>query len=419
MFAIYLIAAAIVGILPALLVFVIGQTLANHIDENLRQQKWALFWLVAASLLILPYTIFAPTFLTSAPGLVLALAAPALWCALGLLMLNASVLRQIWRTRRVLVSMLVGWLLVALVIIALGNVYIALFVLVPSLLIALLWGVGRSVRLVALLVFSLLLAAILLLDAFGVLASHSIFNQTNLRRVYELVAVLASMLGMAISAIWVYRAYDPPPDEHLHRLLYFGMALLLVFGVCAVTFRHGVLTQATGRAAEDHFPFGALAAALASGLMLAFSLKDSARRVGIAYLVITPLLIGVTYSLGFAMNPVAVTEGRLARLNQAIQSYHEEVGVYPPDLASLVPGYAEYILGPLTGRGQVWCYQAGNDYYRLGYVWFQRYYDYPDASKDFTVPYYEIKIPYAAGTPPSGEWMCDQELRYFQGTGGL
>jgi hypothetical protein len=419
MFAIFLIAAAIVGILPTLLVFFIGQMLANNPDENLRQQNWALFWLATASLLMLPYAIFARNFLTSAAGLVLSLVAPTLWCALGLLLINWQVARQLWQSRRVLVTLLLSWLLVALIIIALGSIYIALFVLGPSLLIALLWGAGRSLGIVSLLVITLLLVAVLLLDATGALASHNLFIQPGLRAAYKIVSSVVTVLALCFSAIWVYRAYKSPPVEPKRKALYLGMALLLVLCACAVTLRHGLLTKATGRASEDHFPFGALAAALASGLVLAFSLKDTARRAGIAFLVITPLLIVVSFSAGFAMNPVVITEGRLARINQAVQSFHQDVGVYPPDLATLVPVYAKNILGPLTGRGQVWCYQAGNDYYRLGYVWYQRYYNYPGESAPVWEPYYEIKIPYAAGAPPSGEWMCDQELRWFKQTGGL
>jgi hypothetical protein len=419
MSVIFFIAAAIVGILPALLVFVIGQTLANQTDDDLRQQKWALFWLEIAALIMIPFAIFAPTFLTSPAGLVLALVAPTLWGALGLLLMNLRSLREVMRTRRTLVVLLLLWLLVSLIITALGDVYIALFVLVPSLLVALVWGAGRKLDVTALLLISLLLAAILLLDAFGALANHDLFIQPRLRSLYEGLSALTVVFALGFSAVWVYRAYQPPPAGTSQRALYLGMAALLVLSACAVVLRHGLLTKATGRAAEDHFPFNALASALVSGLVLALSLKSGSRRVALAYLFVVPVLIVVTFSIGFSMNPVAITEARLSRINQAIQSYKQDIGVYPPDLATLVPGYAKTVLGPLTGRGQVWCYQAGNDFYRLGYVWFQRYYNYPDGSQDFTVPYYEIKVPYAAGTPPSGEWMCDQELRSLKRTGGL
>ncbi len=419
MLFIFFIAAALVGILPALLIYFTVQAVANIPDENLRQQKWALFWLEIAALIMLPFAIFAPTFLSSPAGLMLALVAPTLWGALGLLLMNLRALRQVLKTRQVLVVLLLLWLLASLIITALGDVYIALFVLVPSLLVALVWGAGRSLGVTALLVITILLATILLLDAFGVLANHDLFIQPRLRSLYEGVSALTVVFALGFSAVWVYRAYQPASEGKSQRALYLGMAALLVLSACAVVLRHGLLTKATGRAAEDHFPFAALASALVSGLVLALSLKAAARRIALAQLVLVPVLIVITFSIGYYMNPVAITQARLSRLNQAIQSYKREVGVYPPDLGSLFPGYARFILGPLTGRGQVWCYQAGDDYYRLGYVWYQRYYDYPDASKPFTEPYFEIKVPYAVGTPPAGEWMCDQELRWFQQTGGL
>lgn len=135
--------AAVIGILPALLVFFAGQALAYDPDEQLHPQKWALFWLYSASMLILPYAIFASHLLTQGVGLVWLLAAPTLWCALGMLILNARSLSPLWRSRRAPTTALLLWLLTALVILALRNGYIALYVIVPCLTVALLWGAGR------------------------------------------------------------------------------------------------------------------------------------------------------------------------------------------------------------------------------------------------------------------------------------
>ena len=46
------------------------------------------------------------------------------------------------------------------------------------------------------------------------------------------------------------------------------------------------------------------------------------------------------------------------RIEGAVELYHQETGAYPASLADLTPGYMPFILGPLTGRGLVWCYQV-------------------------------------------------------------
>ena len=101
-----------------------------------------------------------------------------------------------------------------------------------------------------------------------------------------------------------------------------------------------------------------------------------------------------------------------------IEQYKQDNGQYPPGLESLTPDYTAWILGPLTGRGQVWCYQSGADFYRLGYALFQRYYDWGDGTP-FYEPYYAIEVPAAAGQPPPTDWMCTVELDKLKEHGGL
>jgi len=122
--------------------------------------------------------------------------------------------------------------------------------------------------------------------------------------------------------------------------------------------------------------------------------------------------------LGWLFEPQTITTARAMDLHKAIEDYHQDTGQYPPDLNALFPDYQLFLLGPLTGRGQVWCYQSGADYYRLGYVLFERYHPYNDDTP-FYEPYYEIKVPAATGQPPGPAWMCDTELERYKVHGGL
>ena len=186
----------------------------------------------------------------------------------------------------------------------------------------------------------------------------------------------------------------------------------------AVTLRHGVLVRATSRAAEDHLPFAVLAVGVIAGFLLTLTASGKLRRVGIAFTILIPVVIAFSYTIGLQLEPQAITAARAYRLGQAIEDYFGETGEYPTHLRDLTPSHLLFISGPLTGRGQVWCYQSGPGYYRLGYIFFQRYYEYPDDTP-FWEPYYEIKVPHAAGQPPEGEWICDEELRLYKQHGGL
>ena len=64
-----------------------------------------------------------------------------------------------------------------------------------------------------------------------------------------------------------------------------------------------------------------------------------------------------------------LTEERAERASQAIETYCAREGRYPQDLRQLTPGYVLSLPGPVTIYGQDWCFDGGDDYYRLGYVY--------------------------------------------------
>jgi len=149
-----------------------------------------------------------------------------------------------------------------------------------------------------------------------------------------------------------------------------------------------------------------------------FTPKKKNRWSGAAFLLIAPTLIILAFGLGLRFDPHAITEARAIQIRQAIESYHQDTGAYPAELEDLSPNYLPLLLGPLTGRGQTWCYQSGTDYYRLGFVLFERYHQY-EGDTPFWEPYYEIRVPGSAGQPPAGTWACDTELERMKQYGGL
>lgn len=97
--------------------------------------------------------------------------------------------------------------------------------------------------------------------------------------------------------------------------------------------------------------------------------------------------------------PYQLTEQKAARLEGAIQEYHADQGAYPAALGELVPRYLLLIPEPVTYHTQVWCYDGGKDYFRLGYYDSEGY-RYGDFASLF------VKEFASAGTPPEGEIPC-------------
>jgi len=188
---------------------------------------------------------------------------------------------------------------------------------------------------------------------------------------------------------------------------------LLLAGLFATILRYGVLVNATSHAFEDRLPFFGIASAVIAGLLLALTGERRSHLVGIAFTILVPALILFAYMLGWLVDAHAITARRSTRIAGAIQQYHQENGAYPQSLDDLTPQYLPFLVGPLNGRGTRWCYQGGADFYRLGYIFYQRYYD-----ATFH-PFSEIKVLGASGEAPDGAWMCDDELERMKLTGGF
>ncbi len=260
----------------------------------------------------------------------------------------------------------------------------------------------------------------LIADALGLVGNHTVFNDVVLHGIYRIVSALAAIAALVIAALCLKRGLDQPRQgKRYTRNLYLFLALALVLCAAAVTVRQGVLVRATGRAPEDHFPFGVIMVGFIAGLVLFLTGKGRSRQAGLFFLVAGPVFMILAFVIGLRIDYLAITEARAARLGHAIENYRLEQGNYPVGLSALTPDYLPLLLGPLTGRGQVWCYQAGSNGFRLGYAFFQRYYDWGDGVTPFYEPYFAINTPITVGQPPQGSWMCDKELQQLKIHRGL
>lgn len=85
------------------------------------------------------------------------------------------------------------------------------------------------------------------------------------------------------------------------------------------------------------------------------------------FLIPTALIIVFIYTVRVDFR--SLTDQRADRITRAIGAYHAQHGRYPHELRQLTPWQLLYVPGPVIIYGQDWCYDGGEDYYRLGYVY--------------------------------------------------
>jgi hypothetical protein len=110
-----------------------------------------------------------------------------------------------------------------------------------------------------------------------------------------------------------------------------------------------------------------LLVSLLSGALLRSILPEKFSMAALYGLLVPLLLFAVS---AWAMQPGfrQRTELRAARISQAIEAYARREGRYPQHLGQLVPQYTLSIPGPVILYQQDWCYDAGENYFRLAFV---------------------------------------------------
>jgi hypothetical protein len=110
-----------------------------------------------------------------------------------------------------------------------------------------------------------------------------------------------------------------------------------------------------------------VAATVFAGVMLATGLAGKARWAGL-YGVLVLAGLAAAFTVAERVDFRQLTAARAERVKQAVEAYNAREGRYPQDLSALAPWYGLALPAPVIINGQDWCYQAGDDYYQLGYV---------------------------------------------------
>jgi hypothetical protein len=147
-----------------------------------------------------------------------------------------------------------------------------------------------------------------------------------------------------------------------------------------------------------------LLTALFAALLLIEPLAQKARLVGPLYLLFVPALLIATYISAGQVDYRQLTADRAARIDQAIQAYHARQGVYPKNLGQLTPLYILAIPGPVIINGAGWCYDGGDEYYRLGAVFRGNWWD----------PVITGRVYETQGIVPDLPPLCEREIVEFK-----
>ena len=407
---------ALLAVFPPILILVIGSWVVRIFRSQDRILGWV-FYCLGMTLLAAPPALAAWGVLQGRqPGFMHLLVLPTLAGLLAVVLYHIRDLFALWMRMKVLVGVMILALLGAIAASGLLNPFLPPLILLAAGLVAGLWAIFRRFSRTFLVLGGLFVLGLLAMDILGMFANPSVYSIDLFRGVYQALnsAAVIPGLGLVLAAASIERAFKALSlGEEPYSA--FGLAGLLVLGVCGWLFKEGLLVNATAHRVEDYLPFAALGMAVVTGMLLYVLLYRIKRSpAAIAYMILIPLAFLVFYFAAWLFDPHALTEKRADQIQGAIEEYSLMANVYPDELGGISPNYLFFIPPPLTARGTDWCYQGGKDFYRLGYVTYQHS---TSGAEDEGLA--EILTHSETGTPTEETWNCDQELELILKTGGL
>lgn len=135
------------------------------------------------------------------------------------------------------------------------------------------------------------------------------------------------------------------------------------------------------------------------GMVMVVSLRGMKRLAGILFILVVPALVYQSFDRGWQVSYHDMTERRAARIAQELARFHAREGRYPETLGELRPRYLVFIQQPVILAGEEWCYQGGEDTYRLA-AFYREFFGTPVS----------LRVYEAAGAPPAGTWECEDRV---------
>jgi hypothetical protein len=335
---------------------------------------------------------------------------PALVALLALLARKSREIAQQWSTDKLLLAGLglIGLVLAGFLWVGEPTTFYA--VLALTLVLTLAWWAGSRPRGLLLVILSLVCLCILFITGGGAVFTPRLDYPAWVITALQVLAGVGMVLAIFLASALLYISLHSPEGivwvDAAWRIL---LAILLVAGSAYIVYWDGVWSSMHARAFEDHLPFAQLLLAMMAGSLLALALPGWRKLTGLAFVFVICAVTIQALLWGWNVSAIELTENRAQRVNMAIERFYQSNGRYPGSLEELTPRYMLYVPPPVIVRLGGWCYQGGQDYYRLGYV-----------SGQFTYQQavFEAHIFDQAGNIPASGWNCDQMVDKFA-RGGL
>ena len=213
-----------------------------------------------------------------------------------------------------------------------------------------------------------------------------------------MVSSVKLVLGKHASQVVRYGRPLQPQQARREAAILLGLSALLVAGILYHLYWL-IVWDSTTDAVSYLWLILPVLAAIYSGVMLAINLP-AWKILSFLYALLLPAAMIAVSVIASQVDFRQLTQERAGRIVRAIQAYHEREGHYPQSLRQLSPRYLLSLSEPVVLYGQSWCYDGGDDFYRLGYVY----------RKHWSDPNLIGQVYTATGEAPDLPPICGQEI---------
>jgi hypothetical protein len=401
----------LLGMLLAIVILWIGNRIRTSAFENEGANRWLGFF-VASLAILLASLIFSMPVESRLASTLWSITIPVAAGILAIILLKLITDRTIWTGRNP--KMLFLFLIVISEIIWLaifGDLFTALSVTLTGIFAALvgwMWGrIGKKYLLVGIIQIILL--------SVSLWAAESNYRFIDSPIWIAVIGLPITFFPAFVIAVAGYLIFDILSGSLSKDMIKIPVGVILVvitvFALGYQMYLASVWDVATDGLGAPVLWMLISIASIVAAMLIAWLLSGPRQLIAFAFAGI--MLLTLQYPNWFGTygpdgewgdSPAYITEHRAEKINQAIQSYYESHGEYPNSLWALFPQNLVYIPRPMMIPGQTWCYEGGQNYYRLGYVY--RQYFSSQAS---------VQIHAYAGEPPNSYWPCEAEAAKFPG----
>ncbi|HEX6306348.1 MAG TPA: hypothetical protein VFZ76_19265 [Anaerolineales bacterium] len=402
----------LIGLVPAGLIVLVGMLIVHASANEVKARNLVLYLLGAGVLTFLAVWIAAqltPEGDSRPLAQVANLLAPSLLGVLALILVHLGALVKL-RGRILLLAGLLALIMVALIVPLWQHPYGVLFYLLPgALILGLTWPAARRAG---------NLAIVLSLVSLTFLAVYGLYSAASRQGLPAWLRMPAGLLFFALPGISVTLAAimilsglnkltgdenqaeeESAPGSRLRAYLRFALAGLLLGALAYRIYWFSIWDQTKDGLYGIVLMMPASLVGIGAGMVMTLKSTGRTRLLGAAFAVLAPVVMMGAFQAGWAVDYHAITEGRAARIQGALERFHGRNGRYPAELSEMVPRDLLFVPQPVIFQGEGWCYEGRADGYRLGAV-YREYFSLP----------LSIKIYASGGDMPDEDWACSHRL---------